>query len=117
MQRSYAGLKPTLSHTPPSVIGLATVLPLIILFLDETIRHHDRKKVPAYQPSSLALITVYHAGICRGDSKRCECMCFCQRARALRYAWDLICWLHQVRRLQQRLTLEFETLLGQTSPK
>ena len=60
MQRSYAGLKPTLSHTPPSVIGLATVLPLIILFLDETIRHHDRKKVPAYQPASLALINVYH---------------------------------------------------------
>ena len=66
MQQSYSGLKPTILHVPPSVIVLVTVWPFAIFFVDEAIRHHDRKKV---------------------------------------------------RRLQQRLTLEFETLLGQTSPK
>jgi len=66
LSSSHDGVRPTLRSTPPSVFILATTWPLVIIAIDEALRHHDRKKF---------------------------------------------------RKLQQRLTLQFETLLGQTSPK
>eukprot|EP00960_Hanusia_phi_P054979 762829-Hanusia_phi.AAC.2 len=66
LSSSQEGVRPTLRNAPASVFVLASTWPLVILCVDEAVRHHDRKKF---------------------------------------------------RRLQQRLTLQFETLLGQTSPK